>query len=189
MPAKPHRAAATESLVIIEILRHTPLWVWCLLSALVALGLTQRRQRELTPLRILITPLALGALGVSMLWPALRALPLSVALWLLCLTLSFAASARWLVPLGTRWNAATRRLHVPGSGWPLVLILATFLLKYTIGVFQAMQPAAAATPAFLVALAMLSGAISGLWLGRTWAMLRLTDFGRAAAPLHAQPSP
>lgn len=175
--------------MIFEILRHTPLWVWGLLAVLIGLGLTQWRDREVTPARIVAMPLVLGALGVSMLWPALRVMPISAALWLVCVALAFTAAARWLVPQGTRWNAATQRLRVSGSGWPMALILATFLLKYAIGVFQAMQPVAASSPGFLVGLAVLSGVLSGLWSGRAWAMLRLAGLGQAPAPHNAQPCP
>ena len=175
--------------MIFEILRHTPLWVWGLLTVLMGLGLTQWRDREVTPARIVVMPLVLGALGVSMLWPALRVMPISGALWLLCVALAFTAAARWLVPQGTRWNTATQRLRVSGSGWPMVLILATFLLKYAIGVFQAMQPVAASSPGFLTGLAVLSGVLSGLWLGRAWAMLRLSGLRQTSAPHNAQPCP
>ena len=175
--------------MIFEILRHTPLWVWVLLTVLMGLGLTQWRDREVTPARIVVMPLVLGALGVSMLWPALRVMPISGALWLLCVALAFTAAARWLVPRRTRWNATAQRLRVPGSGWPMALMLATFLLKYAIGVFQAMQPLAASSPGFLTGLAVLSGVLSGLWLGRAWAMLRLSGLRQTSAPHNAQPCP
>ena len=175
--------------MIFEILRHTPLWVWGLLTGLTALGLTQWRDREVTPARIVAMPLVLGTLGVSMLWPALRVMPISAALWLACVALAFNVAARWLVPKGARWNGSTQRLFVRGSGWPVLLILATFLVKYVIGVFQVIQPATASSPSFLVGLAVLSGVLSGLWLGRAWATLRLTGLRQSSAPHNAQPCP
>ncbi len=175
--------------MVFEILRHTPMWVWGLLALLIWLGLTQWRDREVTTARIVATPLAFGVLGVSMLWPALRVMPISAALWLVCVALAFNVAARWLVPKGAGWNGSTQRLFVRGSGWPMLLILATFLVKYAIGVFQVIQPATASSPSFLVGLAVLSGVLSGLWLGRAWATLRLTGLRQSSAPHNAQPCP
>ncbi len=165
--------------MLFEILRHTPLWVWALLALLLVLGATQWRDRAVTRLRLVILPLVLLALGISTLLPALKHMPAAAVIWLACGTLAFAVAARWLVPARTRWEAASQRLHVPGSAWPMGLILATFLLKYSIGVFQALQPALATSSGFLVGLAATSGLLSGLWLGRAFAMLRLTGLGTA----------
>ena len=172
--------------MLFEILRHTPLWVWVLLALLLVLGATQWRDRAVTRLRLVILPLVLLALGISTLMPALRHMPAAVLIWLAGGALAFAGAARWRVPARARWHAGTQRLHVPGSAWPMVLILATFLLKYSIGVFQALQPALATSHGFLVGLAASSGLLSGLWLGRGFAMLRLTRAASAAPtmPIH-----
>lgn len=170
--------------MLIEILRHTPLWVWALLTLLLVLGWSQTRDRDVAVRRLVILPLVMLGLGLSTLWPAMRQLPAVAAPWLACGALAFIAAARWLVPRDARWNAATRRLQVPGSAWPMALIMATFLLKYSIGVFQGLQPAAASAPGYLAALAAVSGALSGLWLGRAHAMLRLT---RGSQQEHTMP--
>jgi len=43
--------------MIVIILSHTPVWVWGLLAALMALGFSQTRQRRLAPWRLLMLPL------------------------------------------------------------------------------------------------------------------------------------
>jgi hypothetical protein len=166
--------------MFIEILRHTPLWVWLLLAVLLALGLAQTRAQTLAVPRLVILPLVMLTLGLSTLWPAAQKLPLVAGVWLVLLATAAAAAARWLVPRAARWHASSQRLQLPGSVWPLVLMMFTFLLKYAIGVFQGLQPMAASAPSFLVTVAAVSGLLSGLWLGRALGLLQLT---RRAAPL------
>lgn len=159
---------------MIEIFRHTPLWVWALLATLLALGFSQSRARAVARPRLIILPLVMLGLGLSTLWPATQKIPATAAVWLLCSALAFVAAARWLVPAHARWDAAAQRLQLPGSWLPMLLIMVTFALKYSIGVFQAVRPGQASADGFLMALAAASGLLSGLWLGRAFAMWRLT---------------
>ena len=46
------------------VLKHTPTWVWALLAALIALGLSQARDRSASLARIAIMPVAMTALSV-----------------------------------------------------------------------------------------------------------------------------
>ena len=49
--------------MFIAIVRHTPVWVWGLLAALVAVGLAQTRDRELSLKHVTILPL--GSMNVA----------------------------------------------------------------------------------------------------------------------------
>ena len=49
------------STVIVEIVRHTPAYVWAILAALVTLGAIQLRDQRIPHIRLAITPIALGA--------------------------------------------------------------------------------------------------------------------------------
>lgn len=50
--------------MFIRILQHTPVWVWILLAALVALGLTQTRARRMTRRRATLLPVAMVTLSL-----------------------------------------------------------------------------------------------------------------------------
>ena len=45
--------------MIVNVLSHTPVWVWGLLAALMALGFSQTRQRHVAPWRLLMLPMVL----------------------------------------------------------------------------------------------------------------------------------
>ena len=68
--------------MLLQILIHTPLWVWALLAALLALGLWQRRERRVRRGQLLALPVALLALSLWSMAPGFVAQPVAAVLWL-----------------------------------------------------------------------------------------------------------
>jgi hypothetical protein len=155
-----------------EIVRHTPLWVWALLAALLMLGLSQLRARRVTPARLLILPGALLLLGLFSTatsfmppWPALGA-------WAIALAAGCAFGARLSAPAGAAWDAHGRTLHLPGSWLPLLIIVALFGLRYAGGVALVLHPGWRSAPGVALPIAAAYGAIAGVLLGRVLALHR-----------------
>lgn len=159
--------------MLISIVQHTPPWVWGLLSALLCLGLWQRRTRSLAPAALLGLPLGLLALGLWSMLPGFMAQPLTALLWLAAGLLMLAWARRWPAPHGTRWLADEGRLLLPGSWLPLVLIVAIFGLRYASGVSQALHPQWSSLMAFQAPLALGFGGLAGVFLGRALGLLAL----------------
>jgi len=184
--ANDHQAHARNYAVLGQIFGNTPLWVWGLLAGLIVLGLTQTRSRTASLPRIVILPLALGAFS---LWGTLSdfgAAPAVVTAWLVASGLMLALILRSPVPAGTRYDAAARQFQLPGSWVPMALILGIFLTKYAVGVALAMRPELRAHADFTLAIALASGAFSGIFAGRTVRLLRLTARpANASLPLTA----
>lgn len=168
--------------MLTSILQHTPGWVWLLLAGLLALGLWQRLDRSVRPAQLLILPAVLLGLGLSTLAPIFAALPLVALAWLLALALGAAAGMQLPPPRGTRWLADQRRLHLPGSWLPMVLIVVIFGLRYGAGVAQGLHPEWRTLLPLQAALALLFGGISGLLTGRALALRRLAGH---TMPAHA----
>lgn len=162
---------------IITILQHTPIWVWAMLAALSALGLSQLRPRRVAPLRLLVLPAVLLGLGLWSMGGAFVKLPLVALAWLLALAAGGALGWQLPRPAAARWLADERRLLLPGSVVPLLVILAIFSLRYASGVAMALHPEWRADGHVQLPLALLFGAISGLLAGRT---LRLYGLARPA---------
>jgi len=160
--------------MIVIILSHTPVWVWGLLAALMALGFSQTRQRRLAPSRLLILPLVLLGLGLWSMAPGFKALPLSTLVWLAALGAGAALLAGRPARAGAVWLPAEGRLQLPGSWMPMLLILGIFSLRYAANVGMAMNPGWRSAPWVLLPLALLYGGLSGLFLGRALALLKLT---------------
>ena len=121
---------------------------------------------------MLILPVALLALGLSSTAAGFIALPASAALWLLALTAGAALGWRRPPPAGARWLPTEQRLQLPGSWMPMLLIVAIFSLRYAANVGMAINPAWRSAPALLLPLALLYGALSGVFLGRALTLFR-----------------
>lgn len=160
----------------LEIVRRTPSWVWGLLAALLALGWSATRPRDVAVGRLVAMPLAMVGLalwGVASAFGASGALPSLLTLWVACAGAVLALGLRMPPPAGSTFDAGTRRLHLPGSWLPLALIAAVFGLKYLIGVQLALEPALARNVGFAFAVTALYGLLSGLFAARGLRVLRL----------------
>lgn len=149
------------------IAQHTPAWVWAVLAALTAAGLSQLRARELTLRRATIVPLVLLALSASGTMAAFGRSPLAVGAWFAGVALALCAGRTILAPRGATWSAQRALLRVPGSALPLALMLGLFALKFLVGTLLSMHPALAADPAFCGGFALTYGLFAGVFLGRS----------------------
>ncbi|KQP22403.1 hypothetical protein ASF43_00255 [Pseudorhodoferax sp. Leaf267] len=152
--------------MLVQILSHTPSWVWGLFALLLVLGVRQSRPGRQSLARTLVVPLAMAGLSLYGTVAAFGATAAVLAAWCAAaLPLAWALS-RSALPAGTRYDAARRSFSVAGSWMPLALMIGIFLTKYAVGVALAMVPARAHAPAFGLVVALLYGAFSGCFFGR-----------------------
>jgi hypothetical protein len=160
--------------MLIQILKHTPLFVWAILAGVTVMGALQLRPQQLPRWRVMALPCALLMLGLWSMGSAFRAHPETAALWLVALLGTAALGPRLADRSGALWLAPAQRLQLPGSTLPLVLALSVFCLRYINGVATALHPALTALPQWQWPLAMLFGGLSGMFIGRAAGLLRLT---------------
>lgn len=163
---------AFDLTMIGQILRHTPLWVWALLAALLALGASQLRARRVSRARLLLLPAVLTALGLLSTATSFRPPAAALAAWALAFAAAAAFGQRLPLPRGARWDARSRSLQLPGSALPLLLIVAIFTLRYAGGVSLALHPQWSASLAAALPMAAAYGAIAGTFTGRALGLLR-----------------
>lgn len=169
------------SLFIVTVLTHTPIWVWCLLAALLALGLRQTRDHQVSRPRVLLQPLAMGAWSLA---SASSAFGWQLAVqpaWLAGAAAGFALN-HWLGLPRRVQSLGNGRYAIGGSWTPLALILAIFVLRYAAAVALAMVPALAAVQAFEGIASLLYGLPIGLLAARAARVLSLDRQGLAAQP-------
>lgn len=159
--------------MFIAILQHTPVWVWGLLVVLIALGLWQARDREVTLARITILPLVLLALSLSGVLSAFGQMPIALGGWAAGAGASLVLGRQFVAVRAARWSAQAGRLHVPGSWLPLVLIVALFCIKYIAGASLGMHPALAHDAVFAGVCGLAYGAFSGLFMARAMSLRHL----------------
>jgi uncharacterized membrane protein len=159
--------------MIAQILINTPLWVWGLLAALLALGLSQTRSRSVGLLRITLLPLGLGAFSLYGTISAFGASPAVLGSWLATAIVLVLVVTQLPLPAGARYDSATRQFQLPGSWVPMALIMGIFLTKYVVGVSLVLYPELKVHANFSLAIGTLSGVFSGIFAGRSLRLILL----------------
>jgi hypothetical protein len=167
--------------MLMQIVTHTPPWVWGLLAALIALGLSQAVSRRMSLVRVTVLPLVLLVLSLAGVLSTFPHMIVPLAAWAAGLLVALAAGRSLVRPRGARWDAGSASFHVPGSWLPLALILALFMLKYTVGVALALQPGLGRELGFDASVGAAYGLFSGLFLARAASLWQLARAPRAIA--------
>jgi len=157
------------SMVIVEILKHTPHWVWLVLAVITLVGVMQLRDQRVSRGRLQLAPVMLSAYS---LWGASGVFgAAAVPAWLAGMVLALWANRALRWPR-TIELAADGRFVLPGSPWPLLLMWTIFGLRYAAAVTLVFHPAWAHGEVMAVGLPALYGALSGLFAARAWRVLQ-----------------
>lgn len=170
--------ATQQPRMLLTIAQHTPNWVWMLLAALIWLGASQFFARTVGLRRVLLIPIAMAvfsAWGIGSAFGAAAQMVGILAAWLgvACTVTALSLGLHRSAPAGTRYDAASQRFHLPGSAWPMLLIVGIFLVKYVVGVELALQPQLAHDSHFALQVALVYGAFNGVFAARTGRLLGL----------------
>jgi uncharacterized membrane protein len=160
---------------LLPIVRNTPPWAWLLLASLVTGGLAQVRERSASMLRISVLPLAMVLFSLYSAVSAFGRSPvMPEALWLWAM--AAAAMTALLAPgqSAAQFDAGTRTYRLPGSWLPLALMVGIFLVRYTVAVRLALHPSLVMDTSFVLPVATLYGALSGIFVGRAARLWRLS---------------
>lgn len=162
--------------MLIEIVRHTPSWVWLLLAVLLWRGYGMTRPQQVTQTRAAMLPALFTALSLSGVISTFGAQPGALLCWAGGLVLSAYEVQRHGAPKGAVYLAQSRRYALPGSWVPLLLIVLIFVVKYGVGIQLALHGELRQVELFLLAVSTAYGALSGMFLGRAlrlWHLQRM----------------
>lgn len=161
------------------VIQHTPVWVWGVLILLLAMGIAQSRPRHITLPRAAVLPLVMLALSLSGVLSAFAGGE-PLAAWLAGVVLAALGIRQLGFGREAAWLAAEQRFRVPGSWWPLALMLAIFFSKFVVAVTLIEQPQLRDAPVFEWGVSLLYGVFSGVFAGRAWSLMDLRRQPRAA---------
>jgi hypothetical protein len=164
--------------MIIDILGHTPLWVWVVFGAVVLLGLQQSRTRDVSIARATVLPVVMIVLSLSGVVTAFGHIPLALAAWAVGVGSSLMLAGKAVAVRGASRSPQPGHLRIPGSFLPVILILAVFITRYAAGVALAINPALAANTAVAVTLSLVYGAFAGLFWSRAQSLRAVVQNGR-----------
>lgn len=169
--------------MIIDILRHTPPWVFLILIALIALGVRRLRANDLHPRQLLILPVVMTILSAFGLWQAFGANVVAIAAWVVVFVASLAVGWSLQPQDGVRVmqysSPMSNRIHVPGSALPLVLMMTIFFLRYGVAVSLAIDPSLRTQTVFVAVVGAVYGLSSGCFVARALRTWRSAFGGRA----------
>jgi hypothetical protein len=160
---------------MINILSLIPTWVFGVLALLLALGLMQTRARQVKP--GVIAGVAIGMAAWSA-WGVLSGLGGQlgpVAAWLAAMATALHVGPRLLSPRGLRLDAASGKVHVPGSWLPLAAMMGIFSVKFGLGMAAGMGAPVVAGSLTATACAGLLGLMSGVFAARARLVVSVAD--------------
>jgi uncharacterized membrane protein len=160
--------------MISQILSGTPTWVWGLLAGLIALGVSQARDRSASLGRIALMPVAMTAFSI---YGTVSTFSHSLMLSSVLMTWGVLAAIVFSIvgkgQAAGNYDAATRMFKLPGSWVPMALILGIFATKYVANVALAIHPELVNDGAFSLTQAALYGVFTGLFTGRAARLVRM----------------
>lgn len=158
---------------LLHILQAAPLWVWALLALLLFLGIRSLRTRAVPVASLIALPLAFFGLSISNLLPLDHLSPVRIGVWILALLIGTVPG--WFLVRSERIaiDRDRRRITVPGSVVPLLLMLAAFVGGFYFGYLFARYPELKSDPTTLALASTYRGLMSGYFLGQTLRLFRL----------------
>lgn len=152
--------------MLTEIFMHTPKWVFFVFAGLLWFGARQLIANRVSLNRVTLMPIVMTALAVLGVTSAFRDSAFALLAWAAAAAITLLLMLQRPVPQGTRYDPATRRFHVAGSALPLALMMGIFFTKYAVGAALGMHPELHRDPVFALAIPVLYGAFSGVFMGR-----------------------
>jgi hypothetical protein len=169
--------------MLMQIILHTPKWVFAVFFLLLWIGAKQLLSNSVGLTRVTLMPVAMGALSVygvvSVFGDSFGAL----LGWAAAAVAMLALVLQRPLPATTCYDAAQRQFHLAGSPVPLMLMMGIFLTKYVVGATLAMHPELRHGAVFGLAIPVLYGAFSGVFAARAvrlWKLAIRTDAMSAA---------
>lgn len=152
--------------MILEILRRTPVWVFPLFLLLLYLGYVQSRTRPVGTARLAVLPVLMPGLSIIGMLQVFGVSAIALSCWLTALLATVASVRAVGVPRGASWSPDANAYIVPGSWWPLLLIMAIFFTRYAVAVALAMNPSLPQLALFTAVVSVTYGLPSGYFVGR-----------------------
>ena len=180
--------ATQQPRALLTIVQHTPSWVWMVLATLIWLGGSQFFARSVGLRRVLLMPIAMAVFSVWGIGSTFGAVPQVAGVLLAWLAAACAVTALslWLLrssPLRARYEATDQRFHLPGSAWPMLLIVGIFLVKWAVGVELFLQPALSHDSPFALQIALIYGTFTGVFAARTVRLRHLARTGNRSSTI------
>ena len=168
-----------------QFIQFIPSWVFLIFVLLLWFGLAGTKDRHVPWRMPILVPVGMSVWAVSGLLLSYKNsewLGFSLAIWAGVSGLLVVYFSKKPFSSDFYYDATTRRFAMPGSWMPMAIYMGIFLVKFAVGMLNALQPALTSTPEFVLGVSAVYGLFSGRLLANAWRFVRL----RRSA-LHLQP--
>lgn len=165
--------------MILQILSHTPAWVFVLFFVLLALGYLASRPRTLSRGRAAMLPVAMTLLSAYGVVSAFGYRATGIAAWMAGMGVAVLFNRILRLPRGARYAPATQSFALPGSWIPLALMLVIFFTKYTVAVLLSFHPTLLTHISFVASVSLAYGVMSGIFFASALTLWHLMHPRRA----------
>ncbi len=152
--------------LLLQILIHTPIWVWVILAFLVWRGVAAMRPGRISLQKLAIVPVLFSVWGLWSISHRYGGSGPAWAGWLVGVGVGAALGWRLLRRATLTRDAATGALWRGADYSQLPLLLVTFLIKFGFEVAFAVAPPLVSVGSVSAAYLLLSGAFTGMFIGR-----------------------
>jgi len=149
--------------MLLQTLKHIPSCVPFIFVALVALGISQLKTREVPARRIVIGMTCLQVYALWGLFSVFHSLWAGLC-WLAGMALCEVLSHRWRLRQGLSFDRDSPRVRMPGSRWLLALFMAIFAIKFAVSLSLGLHAALAENVVFIGVVGLIYGAFGGFFL-------------------------
>lgn len=161
--------------MIVQILAHTPIWVYATFFVLLVFGLIQTRTRTVRKLPALLLPAGMLALSLAGIYTSFGLATIPLVAWGMALTMATAVGSTFFRDKRIHCKATDDAFFIPGSWVPLVVMMSIFATKYVYAVMHAYNAEGIATPMVIGALSAVYGLLSGYFSSRAITLLTLAQ--------------
>ena len=151
---------------MMQILSHTPPWVFALFVGLLVVGFMQTRNRNVKKFMAYVLPVGMVILSLAGVESSFGLELLPLALWLAGLVIVTFVGNQLFRDRRVSFAPDQQAFYVPGSWIPLIVIMAIFLTKYVVAVMNALNVNSASMPTFAMLLSLAYGCFSGYFTSR-----------------------
>lgn len=172
--------------LLVQILKHTPPWVFGLLLGLAYLGYLQGRTRVVSRRRMAVLPIAMLCLSFVGAWSSFGTHLPALVSWTCALLFVVASGHVVGPPSNVSYSPESKLFTVPGSWIPLALMLCIFFTKYAVAVIRAVDPAASDSVTLAAFTCTVYGLCSGAFLARALRIARVARRPQAMKAIGAE---
>ena len=170
-----------------QILAGTPIWVWGILAFLLYRGFIASKDRTVSLKSLCIMPLVMLGLSIQGMLTNFGLTTLAWTSWGLAYLVVTAIAWKSVSAKDLRILKAQSQIYLRGSWLPLILMMAIFIIKYSINVMLSIDPQRQTQTLFITAVGLVFGILNGMFMGKMLGILVMyaqTKQLPAHSPIH-----